>query len=443
MRWWRALDEWSTYSEAQGTDRADALRVRQYSQSGLRTPFAPADYSDDDYTSDRSNTGFRKFRYSALRRTLEGALRQHDRGNGCYLLMGVDLELVEERPVSVSAPADFHALDDQIVRPLVRDLHRVKPAIYWLDFLLSAAGGWAGLIAAILLPSLSLPMLGCVLLSALAFYRALCFVHELSHQASRTLPHFELVYNLLAGYPMLMPSFVYVGVHQSHHKISVYGTDKDPEYLPFAQSRVMTTLFALESFLIPAVLALRFVLLSPIGFFSQRFQRWLVVHASSLTMNVKYRREFTLELNQRVRRGGFLIFCVWTAYLASAFAGVVSFKILIVWFAVCSLLSFINTLRTLGAHAYESDGQPMDRLAQLQDSIDTPGAFWTELWAPVGLRYHALHHYYPGIPYHSLPAAYNRIVSTLAVADEYRQMTSPGLPVSLAKLLKSGARKRP
>lgn len=351
---------------------------------------------------------------------------------------------LEEPEAFLTSPASIGSsvLDDRIVRPLVRDLHRVKPGVYWADFLLSAAVGWAGLISAVLLPSFSWSMLGATILSALAFYRALCFVHELSHQASRTLPQFELVYNLLAGYPMLMPSFVYVGVHQSHHKISVYGTDRDPEYLPFAQSSVMTALFAFEGLLIPAILAFRFVILSPIGFFSERFQHWLVVHASSLTMNVKYRREFTAELSARVRRESLFIFFVWAVYLALAFAGVLGFHILAVWFAVCSLLSFINTLRTLGAHAYESDGQPMDRMAQLQDSIDTPGAFWTELWAPVGLRYHALHHYYPGIPYHSLPEAYNRIVSTLAVADEYRQMTSAGLPISLAKLLKNGARKR-
>jgi len=30
-------------------------------------------------------------------------------------------------------------------------------------------------------------------------------------------------------------------------------------------------------------------------------------------------------------------------------------------------------------------------------------------WAPVGLRYHALHHYFPGIPYHNLGFAYQRL----------------------------------
>ena len=78
-----------------------------------------------------------------------------------------------------------------------------------------------------------------------------------------------------------------------------------------------------------------------------------------------------------------------------------------------ALVSLVNTLRVLGAHAYELDGAPRDRRGQLADSLDTPGGPWTELWAPVGLRYHALHHYFPGIPYHNLGVAYRRIVETV------------------------------
>ncbi len=338
--------------------------------------------------------------------------------------------------------AEVSGLHDSLVKPLVRDLHRVKPAIYWIDFLLSTSLGWAGLITALTLPPFSWTMAIAMLVSSMSFYRALCFVHELSHQATRSLPFFELAYNLATGYPMLMPSFVYVGVHQSHHKVNLYGTAKDPEYLPFAQSSVMTVLFALESFLIPVILLFRFVILSPIGFVFPKFQRALVVYASSLTMNVKYRREVSDELVNRVRRESIPIFLAWAAYFACAASGLVSFRFLWTWLAISSLLSFVNTVRTLGAHAYESEGEPMDRMAQLRDSIDTPGAFWTELWAPVGLRYHALHHYFPGIPYHSLPTAYRRILANLTIRDDYQKMTSPSLPNSLCKLIQSGLRKR-
>jgi fatty acid desaturase len=105
-----------------------------------------------------------------------------------------------------------------------------------------------------------------------------------------------------------------------------------------------------------------------------------------------------------------------------------------VWYLVSAVASFINTVRTLGAHRYASDGTPLDRDGQLSDSIDTPGALWTELWAPVGLRYHALHHYFPGIPYHNLKAAYRRLIETLSPDSPHPQATSPGLPHSLQAL---------
>ncbi len=339
--------------------------------------------------------------------------------------------------------AEELGLTDGLVKPLVQDLHRVVPAIYWIDFLLSSAVGWSGLIASLVVSSYSPLMAASVLFGVLGFYRALCFVHELSHQTSRSLPWFEFAYNLLVGFPMLMPSFAYVGMHQSHHKVSLYGTDKDPEYLPFARSSLMTVLFALESLAIPVALLFRFLVLSPVGFVSCKFQRSLVVYASSLTMNVKFRREASASLISVVRRDSLFIFSGWSSYLACAAVHLVSFRFLWTWLLISSLLSFVNTMRTLGAHAYESGGQPMDRMAQLRDSIDTTGAFWTELWAPVGLRYHALHHYFPGIPYHSLPTAYRRISGHASFGGDYRKMSSPSLSSSLCKLIKNGLRKRP
>src|ERR1019366_10795758 len=44
--------------------------------------------------------------------------------------------------------------------------------------------------------------------------------------------------------------------------------------------------------------------------------------------------------------------------------------------------SLINGLRTLGAHAYGSEGRPLSREEQLQDSIDTPAIRWGVLWSP-------------------------------------------------------------
>ena len=333
-------------------------------------------------------------------------------------------------------------IDEVQVRALVRDLHRVNPLIYWTDLLASTAIGWSSFAFAVLLPPFSAGMLVAAALSIVALYRCLCFIHEISHQNQRTLPRFEAAWNFLVGYPLLMPSFFYVGVHQDHHKISLYGTAGDPEYLPFARSPARTAVFALDSFLIPALLLVRFLILAPLGLLSKRLQHWLIEHFSSLTVNIRYRREVNANLLKLVRRSSVLILLLWSVPVALAAFSRIPWRIFLIWFAIVSIVSFVNTLRTLGAHAYESAGDPLDRMGQLIDSIDTPGRFWTELWAPVGLRYHALHHYFPGIPYHGLPAAYARLVGTLPLATEYRKMSSPSLPHSLSTLIGKGLRLR-
>ncbi len=331
------------------------------------------------------------------------------------------------------------SLNDAEMKGLVRNLHRANRTIYWTDLLLTSAVGWSAFATAVILRPLSPAMIAFAFIAFCALYRGLCFLHEITHQSPKSLAGFETAWNWLIGFPLLMPAFVYIGVHQNHHRLSTYGTIQDPEYMPFARSGRMTTAFALESFFIPLALVLRFLLLAPVGLLFPRFHKFLAVYASSLTMNLRYRREATPELLRLMRRDSALILLLWGACAGLAMEHVIPVRIFAVWLAVVSLISFVNTLRTLGAHEYESDGEPLDRMGQLLDSIDTPGAFWTELWAPVGLRYHALHHYFPGIPYHNLRKAYHRILNHRPVAEAYQRMSSPSLQHSLHELYRKGS----
>lgn len=115
-----------------------------------------------------------------------------------------------------------------------------------------------------------------------------------------------------------------------------------------------------------------------------------------------------------------------------------STSVLTVWLVTVSFIALINTLRALVAHRYEAYGQPRDRIAQLKDSIDTPGFWWTELWAPVGLRYHALHHFFPGIPYHNLGIAYRRLIGVFPRNSVYAKATSPALWKTFLDLCATG-----
>jgi fatty acid desaturase len=185
-------------------------------------------------------------------------------------------------------------------------------------------------------------------------------------------------------------------------------------------------------------LLLRFLVVAPAGLLWPRFHTWLVVHASSLSMNVKYRRQSSTEINAWVRRWEASILLVWITAAAIAWGYGARWKMLGLWYGVSACASVCNALRTLGAHRYESHGTPLDREGQLRDSIDTPGNVWTTLWAPVGLRFHALHHYFPGIPYHNLGQAYRRIISGLPEEAGYQDFSSPGLARSLFRLYRNG-----
>ena len=324
---------------------------------------------------------------------------------------------------------------DARIRRAVGDLHTPRAIVFWTDMVGSAIVGWAAFVIAAAAPMLSPTQVVASLVAALALYRGLCFTHEITHLQRRAVPGFETAWNVLFGVPLLLPSFTYVGVHQSHHSLSTYGTDADPEYLPFATSRRLIVVFAVQSsVLIPIVAAIRFLLLAPVGLVVPQFHRWLETYASSFSMNPAYRRVVPAQMAQTMKRWEASTLVAWAIVLGLLYVGVVPWRALLAWYEILVVVSFLNTLRVLGAHDYDSDGAPLDRYGQLKDSIDTPGGPWTELWAPVGLRYHALHHYFPGIPYHNLGEAYRRIERDLPAALIYRESTSPSLRQSLTTL---------
>ena len=347
-------------------------------------------------------------------------------------------------PPQRPAPAEENLVPlDQLARDLVRDLQSPRPAVYWVDFVGTCLLGWSAFAVALYFPLFSPPMAMAAAVACLALYRGLLFVHEISHFTRGGMEGFTAAWNLLCGFPMLVPSFVYCGMHLDHHRISLYGTERDPEYLPFARSRGMTICFAVESFLIPLLLAVRFLVVAPFGLLIPPLHRWLAVHASSFVINFRYDRELSGGLEKAMRRSELGILLMWGGFLLLALRGALPWRTFLVWFLVVSVASFVNTVRTLCAHHYESDGASMDRTGQLLDSIDHPGRWWTELWAPVGLRYHALHHYFPGIPYHNLSKAYRRLVENLPASAAYHRSTSPSLPHSIRTLLSGTAQRIP
>lgn len=317
---------------------------------------------------------------------------------------------------------------------LVRDLHTADARTYWTDMLLTAAVGWGAFAGAALFRLWSWPMLAAFAVSVFALYRGLCFLHEVSHLRSGALRGFDIAWNVVFGIPLLLPSFVYVGVHKFHHNLATYGTENDPEYIPFSGKPLLMLSFVAQCVIVPLMMIVRFIVLEPAALLAPSFHRVLCERFSALCLNLKFRREISVDTQRNMRRWEIVTLISWIALAAVVLELHVATRCLATWYAASACAAAINMSRTLGAHRYASDGRPLERDEQLLDSIDTPGAIWTELWAPVGLRYHALHHYFPGIPYHNLGKAHRRLTGSLPSDSVYRRSVSPGLPTSVGVL---------
>jgi fatty acid desaturase len=304
--------------------------------------------------------------------------------------------------------------------------------------LLSALLGYAGLAGAILFDS-AWAAAASGIVGALALYRALLFIHELTHIHKTALPGFRLGWNLAVGIPLLMPSLMYENVHTLHHARTRYGTAEDPEYLPLGLMKPWSLpLFLLAAVLLPIGLLLRSALLVPLGAIVPPLRRLVWERASALSINPAFRR-------RPVHDSAFARQVFWQELGASVWAiFLVATAVLYDWrplataLAVVSLTAVLNQLRTLVAHLWVNEGEAMTVTAQFLDSVNVPppGPI-AELWAPVGLRYHALHHLLPSLPYHALPEAHRRLCAELGLGSTYHEANHPGMLHLVGRLARS------
>lgn len=323
-------------------------------------------------------------------------------------------------------------------RKLVSDLFRPNRVIFWGDFLLSLTLGYACASVYLLAPAFSPQQLICYPIACALLYRVGSYMHEIVHFRRGEMTGFTVTWNVLAGIPLLTPSFMYES-HIGHHNTHQYGTGNDGEYLPLGIGRLRYVVFFLVQILfLPVYVVARFMFLVPISFAHPRLRQWVLERASSFVINFKYRRRIP-DNAPRFWWAVMDIVCsirAWAIFVF-VFLGLNDWTRIPMLYSIALMTLGMNHLRTLVAHRYTSTGERMSHVDQLSDSINISGGWLTEVVFPLGLRYHALHHLFPSLPYHNLGEAHRRLMDNLPPDSEYHHVTYPTFASAFKELLRN------
>ena len=314
-----------------------------------------------------------------------------------------------------------------------------QPGIYWLDLFLSSLVGWTAFYLSLHSPFSSLAYFAATVIALVTLLRATLFIHEIAHCRRGGLPGFEIAWHLLVGLPFMLPSLMYVGSHGDHHRPNVFGTANDPEYAPLAQGNILSLgWFVLGVLIVPVLLVLRWGILGPLSYSIPPLRKLVVQRASTLVINPAYCRPLPPkhQISRWYAQEAAAALVVWFACV-SWIMGFLPTTWILQWYLVTAGMLALNQIRTLAAHRYENSGRQLSLTEQLLDSINLNG--WpvlTVLAAPVGLRYHALHHLLPNVPYHCLGRLHRKLQDALPLDSSYNQASERGILPAILDLMR-------
>lgn len=309
------------------------------------------------------------------------------------------------------------------------DFFEVHPRKYWMDLVLCAIMAY---VSAIIF--LSAPLFSWVQIVAFPFavfwlYRSNSMVHEVSHLNRTQLSSFKIGWNLIIGIPTLFPSTFFTCHHRAHHSGRYYGTPQDPEYIVnvFRPGSLASTIFYF--FLIvsyPAFVVLRF-LFAPISYLNPKWREFTLTRLSSFTLNWRYERNIS-RLDRRAFNIVEILCCLRTwAIPMGAILGFTHWTRMPLMYLLAVSILFLNQMRFFADHHFESHGKKMSMSDHVMDSCNySKSDFLTWLFFPFTIRFHALHHLFPTIPYHNLAAAHKYLTENLPADSKYHDLDRPG-----------------
>ncbi len=325
-----------------------------------------------------------------------------------------------DRAPAASAAARNFAWRGQ-ARTLIDDLFERSPAIYWTDFLLSTGIGWVLTAVYFTAEPWSAVQIASFIVASLLFFRSGTFIHEIIHMPNQQMVWFKRAWNLALGIPFLMPWILYSN-HIEHHNHRRFGTPSDGEYLPLGSSPVKETLkYLAQAPLLPLFMLVRFGVLGPLSWLHGGLRHWVLTRASAAVSNPYYSERFPKRFEKHLKIVEALCFLYIAALAVLVWRDVISFTHVAMGYLLLAFTLGLNWVRNLAAHRYVNDGTPMDLAGQVEESINITGQTWlTIAFFPVGLRYHALHHLFPALPYHNMDEAHRRLMANLPADASYR-----------------------
>jgi len=309
-------------------------------------------------------------------------------------------------------------------RKAIGDLFQPNPVIYWLDFSICFVVAMTLSLVTANSEFLSWQQILSFVVYCCLYYRLAMFIHELVHLRTGSMKNFRFVWNLLVGIPFLIPTFVYYP-HRDHHRRKHYGTDKDGEYLPLEhQGRWHILLYLATSLVIPFLAIFRFMVVTPITWFSPTARDFAIRHSSSMVIDPRYIRPLPTKEAMRIFRIQETMCFLWClSVLVGVFiVGEWPYPLVIQGYCTAVFVLTLNALRTLISHRWANHEGEMTFIEQLLDTINFPKQGWlNQIWAPVGTRFHALHHLFPSLPYHNMPEAHHRLMALLPEGSPYHR----------------------